>query len=243
MTRPIFFLHIPKAAGTSLRLALEKRHQPHEILPDEHMIRRQGGSYPREIIVANSIRLQGSAVRLVRGHYHFSLSEFMINPLIVTVLRDPVARSISNIRHHARADSLAPYLNALSQGRLPIPDNMMTRFLGGTVDLISNTRNHRDFLDDVIPDPTALLDSALQRLERVDCLGIVEQMDLFQARLEACDIRIAIGRYNVAPQDELQLDSLQLETIERHNQLDSRLYAAAKDLVMRTATSGEQSAV
>ncbi len=230
-TRPIFFLHMPKTAGTSLRLALEARYRPHEILPDQNMIERQGGAYPRDIIVANSLKLQGQSVKLVRGHYHISLAAFMTDPLTMTVLREPVARSISNIKHHGRAGGIDPYLSALSEGRMPIPDNMMTRFLGGTVDLLSNTRNHRDFVDGRIEDPGALLDSALLRLESIDCLGIAERMDLLSASLLSHGIDIEIGRTNVAPPGELALDEVQMETLRRHNELDARLYAAARALV------------
>lgn len=227
MNRPLFFLHIPKTAGTSLRIALEGLYKPNEILPDRLMMQRSGGHYPPDIIPAFSLKYQREAVRLVRGHYHFCLSDLMDDPLIITVLREPVARTISNLRHLTRGRDKSNVMRALSEGRLPIENNLMTRYLGDNVDPLSPTRNRRDFLDGPIADPAALLESAKRRLSKIQCLGVVEQMDAFVDLLGAYGISVELGRSNVAPDEEFPLDGTQMETIRRHNELDAELYRAA----------------
>lgn len=196
------------------------------------MMQRQGGYYPPDAVVAISLKHHGDAVRLVRGHYHFCMSDMMNDPLIITLLREPVARTISNIKHRTRDADVGPYLDALSEGRLLLPDNMMTRFLGGNIDPLSICRDPRDFLDQDIVERDALLESALQRLKRITCLGLVEHMDLFAESLESHGISIEIGRENVASNGDFSLSDRQMETIRRHNELDTELYRAAEAIVL-----------
>jgi hypothetical protein len=155
------------------------------------------------------------------------MSEMMSAPIIVSLLREPVARAISHIKHRARGADVALYLAALNEGRLPVPDNVMTRFLGGTVEPMLAGHNHLDFRDREIANRAALLESALERLELITCLGLVERMDLFAESLRAQGICIEIGRENVVPV-EMDLDDAQIATIRAHNDLDIQLYQAAQ---------------
>jgi sulfotransferase family protein len=85
--RTLFFLHLPKTAGTSMRVLLSCRFAPADILAfeqsDSPELRRQK--------LANVGRYG-----LVHGHMPYALVDlFERRPFVLTVLRDPVDRAVS----------------------------------------------------------------------------------------------------------------------------------------------------
>lgn len=85
--RPLFFLHIPKTAGTSLRELLSPRFAPAEILAFER------GDSP-ELRGEKLARLD--RYRFVHGHVPYALAErFERRPFVATILRDPLERAVS----------------------------------------------------------------------------------------------------------------------------------------------------
>lgn len=83
------FIHIPKTAGVSLNAIIEKNFKKEEIL-DLFFMRDAVKLSDEEI----------SSYRLVRGHQAYSLVEkFTQRPRLLLMLRDPVQRSISNLRY------------------------------------------------------------------------------------------------------------------------------------------------
>ncbi len=83
------FLHIPKTAGTSLNEIIERNFIKEEIL-DLFLM--------RDAVKVSDEKL--SRYRLVRGHYSYSMLEkFIVRPRMLLMLRDPIKRSISNLRH------------------------------------------------------------------------------------------------------------------------------------------------
>jgi hypothetical protein len=231
-TRPIFFCHIPKAAGTLVRQALEQAFAPHMIMPDVYMIARNEGRYPPISIFKDSLSHQSGAVRLLRGHYPFAARRLLEDPLTITVLRDPVQRSISELRHLVSIGILdqTEIAESLESNVLPAMSNAQVRFLSAGPD--------EDFPWDVprgansrVEPGQAELEIALKALEAIDILGLVEDMPGFSARLEqATGVQLSDERSNVGDV-RLALSQQQIEVIRQHNLLDAVLYKRALSLL------------
>ncbi len=85
----LFFIHIPKTAGTSFTRILENIYPPES---------RCDAYYIQELIETDPETL--ARLRLFIGHIDYAASELMPKPLnIVTFLRDPVERAISAYNH------------------------------------------------------------------------------------------------------------------------------------------------
>jgi hypothetical protein len=94
----LFFLHIPKTGGTTLNKLITERFSDDEVLPvpDQRDRRRMLRELPRERL---------AKVRFVGGHFWFGPNDRGVHdylapdPVRITMLRDPVARTISTYRH------------------------------------------------------------------------------------------------------------------------------------------------
>lgn len=235
MSRPIFFCHIPKTAGTTLRLSLEAAFRPFEIIPDRSQMARNRGRYPPIDLVASTIEASRIPIRLVRGHYHYSLHELLDDPIKIVVLREPVARTISLLKHmiaHQGRQQKA-IAAALDRGRLPCPDNQMVRFLSGSLMTGGEALNKRQtaLLRDPIEDSEGRLAEAKKALKGVDILGLTERLGLVQRPLQELGITFSGERRNEARIADLGLSEQQLATIRKSNELDISLYAEAVNLV------------
>src|SRR4051812_13345258 len=84
--RPLFFMHIPKTAGTSVGQMLWER-----VAPDRraHVVFRKSDPLP-------AAAAEPDRNDLVWGHLPFAfMRRFADPPLILTFLRDPIERAIS----------------------------------------------------------------------------------------------------------------------------------------------------
>ena len=87
-TSTVIFLHIHKAAGTTLHRIIERQYPPDQIWSFDER-------HDFEAFRALS-EAQKEEIRMLRGHMIFGLHEFMPRPCIyVTLLRDPVERVLS----------------------------------------------------------------------------------------------------------------------------------------------------
>ena len=92
----IFFLHIPKTAGTSLIDILQM-----QVTPDEFYSMPDGieDLQPDKLDIAR-------AARIVRGHRMYDFQKFFTRrPYVITLLRNPYDRVISNYAHLTRNNS------------------------------------------------------------------------------------------------------------------------------------------
>jgi hypothetical protein len=101
--RPVFFMHVQKAAGLNLVLRLEALYGPRRFYPSEAhgdvwdddvhtsipRLRRRWATAPRPEVVA--------------GHFPYAITELLEGDFrVLTVLRDPVERVLSYLRYRAR---------------------------------------------------------------------------------------------------------------------------------------------
>lgn len=87
----VVFLHIPKAAGTTLNSILQRQFKPHEIFStyDE-----RDRTYLNDLVSMQSEQIR--RIKLVRGHIPFGVHHFLPGDTVYfTLLRDPVQRVLS----------------------------------------------------------------------------------------------------------------------------------------------------
>jgi hypothetical protein len=238
--RPIFFCHIPKTAGSSLRFAIEATIDPLRTLPSPAMMSLVGGHYPPPEIVYESLLRDPGAFRLVRGHYHFSLREMIADPINIVVLRDPVERVISNLQHNIQHNgyTLERVITDLEKGILAgVVPNHMTRYLGGNVSRTTPQKmevEHNALLYGPMPDGRTRLASAIAALESIDILGDMGEPSALAADLAGIGIALPKKRVNVSGV-RLELTDAQKERIREINGLDVELYERAKETGRQSA--------
>jgi hypothetical protein len=211
----LYFLHIPKTAGTTLRLLLELQVSANEIYPYRNYTHARG---PIE-------------KNLISGHFPYwfckKFDPDFDKAFKVTILRDPVERYLSYLRAKKRGNSLFADLESvierrsLSKNKISagLIDNALCRYLSA----------------DPCLEGEALLESAKQTLEEFDCVLFFDQVeqdvvDLFK-RLGIELDKEEIPQINVTTKEPVREELL--EEIKKLNELDLQLYQYAKNQIKR----------
>ena len=236
----ILYLHIPKAAGSTLGRILDQRCQKGRVLIIHNT--RRATEELMAVPEAERVRLQ-----LVRGHYPYGIHECLTQPFeYVTILRDPVERIISHyyylLRHPAhylynRVTSekmgIKEYLQA---GLTKELDNGQTRLISGYYNRDPYGQCQRE-----------LLDLAKENLRNhFAVVGLAERFDetvlLLSQKLKLGWNNMYYVRENVTPDRPRreQLSADVMEAINAVNHLDVELYAFAAKL-FETAIGQERS--
>jgi len=177
----LFFVHVPKTGGMSLISILESHFEPRHIFP--------GHSYVTEKQFLGYSPEQRAGYRLVRMHlragsYGSVFRHICQNPICLTLLRDPVERTISSYRHIVRHPR-NPYHDEVTSRNLSLREyveqfssrvcNMQTWMIAGAV-----TGNIE--LGAPAYGEEAALEIAVQRLEQFAFVGLtswfVESVEL-----------------------------------------------------------------
>jgi hypothetical protein len=238
------FVHIPKTAGTSVRLLFESNHKRQQLLRVYPIPNNRPWSVTREELVAMPAE-ELADVEVVFGHLPFGIHRRLPRPCrYVTVIRHPVDRVVSHYYHHVRrvaqgrpADvpidkavaaglSLAafargeiPNFNAKSPRAAPPSRNLMTRLLSSSFPTGAGG-----------PDDPVLLEQAKRNLaEHFLLIGVTEHLPGF-VKLLGRELGWSdsgnLQRANTNP-NRPTVESLDPETVEvirQHNQLDLALY-------------------
>jgi hypothetical protein len=255
-----FFVHVMKTGGTSFVFQLLRNFAPDEVYPDIALDRRSptdAEPYASLSALANLSPERRAAIRVYTGHFPLVARELM-GPGIVTLtlLRDPVDRAVSVLKHFKR---LWPAYRELSLDAVyddelvfrHFVEHYQTRMFALTA--ADGTRAFAsavdfDTLHDALGDPgrraaalgpdavvrvdAAALARAKENLASIDVLGISEEFDAFVTALRDGYGWWPAGetydpRANVS--DEPWVASAALRArIERDNTFDRELYEYAR---------------
>ena len=210
------FLHIPKCGGTSVTRAINRKFAPEAI---HHLAATRVSSkleldlmsYRENLLLYH---LAKEDCRLVTGHYNWSDRAYRLfgdEWKFVTVLRHPVKKWLSQYYFNRYKDIPAQHF----QIDMDIDEYMNSqegRALGH--DQVSKLS------DLAITEPDAMLEAALENLDRFDVVGLTEHLDRFQQDFGQCfGTAIDIARLNINPAQTRQQTAL--DTPEIHKRVRS----------------------
>lgn len=96
--KPIYFLHIPKTAGTSATLFLDQLYSKEQIFPYQrwdHLFNQNSVKKAKKLI-------NDPKYKFFRGHFACH-PDFVRNKFVFTMLRNPITRTISQYKHILRS--------------------------------------------------------------------------------------------------------------------------------------------
>ncbi len=176
-----FFVHMQKTAGTALWRRLHREFDPTSVYPAP-----VDGEPPATVISVDHLlgrwKARRAEIRMVTGHFPLCTTELLGVPFTtLTVLRDPVERTLSYLRHHRE---MAPEHREASLEeiyadpvRFELLHNHMVKMLSLTTDEMTDGAMTR------VEFTRARLERAEQRLRQVDVVGFQEDFDAFCAEL------------------------------------------------------------
>ncbi len=246
----MYFLHIPKTAGTTLIATLDSYFDHDSIFPSKVW---------NEVLTNKSKKRK--TWKLVRGHFGYNIKSISPHkPIFLTVLRDPIKRTISQIEHIRRdprgnnwvkKNFLSPnetfdqILHNDEKNR--VFRNTQTRYLGLDCDVIKFTRSQSsktkdDFrFDENLPlfeneiPIQKMLKNAMQRLGKFEFVGISEKFQESMFLLYYTFGWMPINRswkLNVSPvkTSKKGLTQKSLHILNDLNKLDTSLYEHGKKI-------------
>lgn len=235
---PLFFMHIPKTAGMSMRSYLAGQYSARDVCP--------ANTWPE----AAALLEPRSSYLLVQGHFGYNMRA-ALHPgtKAVAVLRDPLLRTLSALRHlkrdpgfhrdHARAKDLSLRQMLRNPELMARQRNVQAAALCASApfkEVVSFLRRDRDAEAAELEVP-ATLELALQRAGQVEFLGTVEHLWLLLRQTsEAMGFHPAAGLslVNNAPDgrtDLAGLDEDEIGLLRMYNDIDLVLYDRCRDLI------------
>lgn len=224
--RRFFFVHMQKTAGTALWRRL------HEEFDDASLYPGPGdGTPPRTVLSVEHLldrwQVRRQQIRVVTGHFPLCTVELLDAPFVtLTLLRDPVERTLSYLRHH-RETTPGDAERSLEEiyddpVRFEIVHNHMTKMLSLTLsEMTEGALTHVEFSRE-------RLERAKSSLDRIGAVGFQEEFDSFCAELSdrfGWDLGPPIFMNRTTP---VEAPHGLRARIERDNALDIALYEHAR---------------
>jgi hypothetical protein len=232
----LLFLHIPKTAGSTMRILVTKKYGPNR------SFLLSGPTVPRMQTAIDNFRALPQAERdrfdCVYGHYLYGVHEFFTRPTsYFTLLRDPIERAISHYHEMRRSEdqwgveevgkkggTLEDFIDWQANTHT---DNLQTRFL------------LRPATWDNIYDPKPLtpadLETAKNNLRSFSVVGTLERFDETLMLLkEKANWTIPFYSRNRVSKNRTRVQDLSDATIEKIrsiNQYDHELWMLADQLL------------
>jgi len=219
---PLFFLHIPKTAGSSFRRMLEKVTPQSITYPNRKELRDKVALYYDYRIVGDIERERLEKTMLFLGHYPYKVLELMpSNVKTIVFFREPIERAISDLFFLRKEKQLENQsLESFFDKEINHFDNLHVRFLSDTPTPLGNI---------VINDD--LLQQAKNNLDKCFCLGLLEEfkrsINLMNTALNIDLGQVVRTNVNKTKKKRLISDEL-MEKIIAYNQFDKQLYEYAK---------------
>jgi hypothetical protein len=236
---PLFFMHIPKTAGMSMRAYLSDQYSSSVICP--------ANTWPAAIRLDRPI----GSYRLVQGHFQYNLRPALQpETKVVTVVREPLARTLSALAHLQR-DPAFHVDHAIAKNcsikqilRTPLlmrrqQDVQASSFCASApaASVLAKLQDGGPNFDAAELEDEPTLHLALARAGQVEFLGSTANLWLLLRQMsERLMLHPAAGLplINHAPSQALTPDALDAEDVEilrSYNQLDIPLYDRCLELI------------
>lgn len=238
----LLFLHVPKTAGTSMRVHLMNQYLPEEVFPPTNWT--EAARFDRPI----------TDFRAYSGHFRANFAaKVPSGTRTLVVFREPVSRLLSALRHLRRDPDFHPD-HVLVRGktlgemvRMPAimanQYNIQVSWLAASADpamvddfLRANPEDEASSVEESASDET-LFQRARDALNKIDFIGFTEDLRPVLAQLsDEMDYHpvISFPRLNDSRREDDPADRLgatEGELIRQATALDQRLYDFAKDIV------------
>lgn len=244
---PLFFLHIPKTSGSTMRDYLKLQYQFDDICP---------AATWKDLAELELTKIR--EFKLVAGHFGFNALR-LCNPgaRSLVVLRNPIDRALSSIKHLKRDPHYHPLHKDLRH--LTISDiindkryemhnnNVMTRMLSADVNpfdcLTFASKQYRDglnWLPEQLEAEVCDINKAKENLEDCDFIVFTERLSELTDMAEKMRYHPPrrIAHANAAPgsvSDHRMLSLSDLHELQRQNAYDIELYTFAEVLAANRA--------
>jgi hypothetical protein len=234
-----FFVHVQKTAGTALFQRLRNHFGVDGVYPNE--------SDGDLLVVAPQIMVpqlldrwaaRRAEIRVIAGHFPLCTVDLIDAPFTtMTVLREPVERTLSYLRHHRaltpedRDKPLEEIYEDPFRFHGLIHNHMVKMFGMTAAEMKGGVLTHLEFTDEH-------LRRAKERLPTVDVVGLQENFDDFCTEVER-RFAIDLGAPRYANRTE-QVDVAPAfrQRIAEDNAMDVELYEYARTLVERAPATG-----
>lgn len=240
---PLFFMHVPKTAGVSMRLYLRNQYSSADILAEDWWS-----------LLENRENIKRS--KLALGHFPYNLRSILPDGTrMLTIVRDPVQRTLSALKHLMRDPSFHP-------------DHVLTKGLT-LAEVIRNKRlmsNQRNVLASYLcasKPPSAVFDYlqaaaaagrgrvqpreleapptlplAMERLHTIDFIGTTDRLvDVASQMSEVMKFHptthFPLFNEDPTPTRSTDLNESDLAILQEYNDLDIPLFAYAKALIIQ----------
>jgi hypothetical protein len=230
----LFLCHLLKTAGAALLCRIRARYPDHAVYPLES----DGDPIARVTSVENlesAWRTRGEQIKVVTGHHPLCTTELLGGKWVTaTVLRHPLARTLSHLKHHREITPQDAHLTLTEVYNDPfrfpfLIHNHMTKMLSLTTDEMTAGALS------VVQFTPERLELAKERLVGVDVVGLQEEFEQFWQAL-ANRFGWDPGNYSVRPPAQLPEHEAALhDRILEDNQDDLELYEFAVGLVGQRA--------
>ena len=211
----IIFIHIPKAAGTSIRVALKQSPASDRVVPIYE-------NFPVGVPVEDA-RERDLRDKIIYGHITFGIHKALeISPGYATVIRHPVDRIVSLYGHFARNPETRvgqDIVNGLSLHEI-LSDRVFGQFHNHMTRMVSGMTTAKGNGVDA-------LDRAKENLGRhFRFVCVLDRVDANLAALRRLfDVStLAIGKLNVSEGPKVEVDDDLRALVLRANALDMELF-------------------
>ena len=236
-----FYMHIMKTAGTSLVSAMERNFTADAIYPDKELGQGRAEQYWTVEALRKALPDARERVQLYCGHFPYVVGELIGSPIVMTMLRDPVDRVVSHLRHCSRhferyrGRSLAEIYEDPWHGPCLFTNYQVKQF---ALPLDDKLKGHIDLLEI----DEANFDTALGRLHDVDHLGLVDGYEQFVDEVFSRHgwKRFDDRRLQTSPESDPGIPESLRRRIESENEADREFYTRAVELVDRRNRAGDR---
>jgi Sulfotransferase family len=238
--RRFFFVHVQKAAGTELRERLKRLFAPEALYPDKtdgDIVTVAPQVSAAQLLARWEVRKD--EIEVVTGHFPLATAELLdADFTTLTVLREPVERTLSHLRHYrslspeARGKSLEAIYDE-TPAYVFLRDHMVKMFAMTADEVATAARENKWPVVKYIELTRDRMARAQERLANVDVLGLQDRFDEFCAVLQS-EFGWQLGEplyANRTPHTDVP-DSLRAR-IAADNALDVEFFEYACDLYDR----------